>query len=258
MNYHHCAILTLSTGLFAVGCGDGFTTFGPGEGGAGGMGVAGHPEGGNEAGGQGGAGGNMVTPPKSCADVLAATPEADSGVYLVQFPWGAENVYCDMDTDGGGWTLILSYVHEGGENDELVPGKLPTDPYRGYGHGDLEHMAALPFSEVSLYCMTSAHNRVMHFSTAAAGPVEYFRGAQAAMGGWSTGFTTQSGHTTMLPLSANGGFDQPGEDRMTNFPFMETGARTWAIRALGNRWECDDLADAPGYDSDTLHHVWAR
>ena len=42
-----------------------------------------------------------------CAEILATEPNSSSGVYLID-PWndGSTPVeaYCDMDTDGGGWT----------------------------------------------------------------------------------------------------------------------------------------------------------
>jgi len=49
-------------------------------------------------------------PADSCAAILADDPESDSDVYWVDPPGGTQSepfeIYCDMDTDGGGWALV--------------------------------------------------------------------------------------------------------------------------------------------------------
>lgn len=50
--------------------------------------------------------------PRSCRQILAADPDAANGVYSIDpdGPFGAASVsvYCQMSTDGGGWTLVSS------------------------------------------------------------------------------------------------------------------------------------------------------
>lgn len=56
--------------------------------------------------------------PTSCRAVKEASPSATSGAHWLNIGGTAVRGYCDMDTDGGGWLLVLNYVHKGGTNPE--------------------------------------------------------------------------------------------------------------------------------------------
>jgi len=54
---------------------------------------------------------------RTCAEVLSSDPTAGNGTYTVTITTGgkARKVYCDMSTDGGGWTRFLHIVNKDGK-----------------------------------------------------------------------------------------------------------------------------------------------
>ena len=216
-----------------------------------------------------------TTPPvlKSCKEILQNFPLAESGIYTID-PDDAgalpsTSCYCDMNTDGGGWTLVLNYLHLGGTNPALktLSNSLPllgstslgvdeSASTTTWGHIIPTYLNAFTFSELRFYAATSGHSRIIHFKTSHSNTINYFKTGTGSMTGINTSFTALSGHTANLPNSARDYYTNDGNTAMTNFPFWLASTYHWGIRGLGARWEVDDF---PGDSRNNTHHqIWIR
>ena len=164
------------------------------------------------------------------------------------------------------------YAHAGGENADLAPGTIPTDPTGGYSHVSLQDLDGFTedgIEAVRFYCHTSDHDRKIHFKTGNAFQAGVaFDGSLAgnSAAAWTSGFTALDGHSAYLP-GATENVETDETYGFWNFPFAKHDHYQWGIRARWDdddvlrRWECDDVHGetyAAAVAQTTLHQVWVR
>jgi hypothetical protein len=208
----------------------------------------------------------------SCADALAMTCDTTPGRYRICSDVGQPpvTVYCDQETDDGGWMLLYSYRHFSGENRPINRSTIPLDPVSGYSHFHLNQIPgynASAIDSVRFYCMTSGHNRAIHFKNAHP-IVRSIAYDGKATSNSATAWTDKTCHVTELPdhaghlpLSTNAALQ---DDGFLRFPFFASQTSHWAIAGTfggAPRFECDDFLgnSFPGtLRTNTTHNVWVR
>lgn len=214
---------------------------------------------------------------KNCREIITYYPMSPSGQYTID-PDGAgalpsTTCYCDMTTDGGGWTLVLNYLHRGGTNPWLW-GKTNNLPLLGstvlgtdesgsattWGHTTPEYLNAFSFTELRFYGVTSAHSRIVHFKTNHANTISYFKTGYGSMSGINANYTLLANHSAYIPYYATSYFTDQGTLAMTNFPFWLGANYHWGIRGQDYRWEVDDYPaySGTGYQNHTYNQIWIR
>ena len=228
----------------------------------------------------------------SAKQILEYNPAAQSGIYYIK--WDGVNaypIYCEMSLAGGGWMMILNYVHLGGTNPSLLVrnNSFPhlnseytlggdesgsTSTIDGtWGHIGNALANSNNWTEYMFYGKTSFHNRIIHFTGNNTNIVNYIKTGSGSMVPYYADTSTNSNaelyNNASLPLFINSdrsGFSNQGDSAMTNFPIYGNSTignprSHWGIRGLGDRWEVDDYPASQGGTSsgnNTIHRIWVR
>lgn len=200
-------------------------------------------------------------------EIVGSVP---TGTYYFSFNGATFQGVLDNDTDGGGWLMILNYVHQAGDNSNLqvrntdLPllgaSTLGTSEAASpsWGHFGNALAADIDFEEVRFFAQTSRDpNNIIDFTTDFSAVLDYVKTGNGSFSGINNPANYNLGvsHNASIPQNAPDFFGNQGDLALTNFPFWRSGQAHWGIRGLGNRWEVDDFT----YNSfSTIHRVWVR
>ena len=120
----------------------------------------------------------------------------------------------------------------------------PSSPTEGYSHIWLEDLglAASDVDSVKFYCKTSAHSRVMHFSSS----TDWVK--NAIVTGSDTGQSSfvldfRDDEICMItPRNLPDAADLAAYNELTNAIFYVSNTYHWGMKIQGSRWECDDMS----------------
>jgi hypothetical protein len=232
--------------------------------------------------------GTEKKPALTCADIKKWGPKSSkSGIYWIELPAkGPQKVFCDMETDKGGWTLFFNYLHQPGQELFLNENKLPND-MRVNSHMYLENagFSARDVKDIRFICTErfKAYKKYWHFKTSNRDIISVaMTGDQTSLkaGSLANGYieirppeAIVGKYTSAVQKNQVGQFDIFGKNPKGGFTSTTFGSSTydanWTVKGdspVQDIFECGSSHKAAGYTAPeespnmvfTHHSIWFR
>ena len=160
-------------------------------------------------------------------------------------------------TSGGPWTPSGRIARRTGSAAPLKYA-LPNSPTESYSHvnADFLDVQRRPRSKAArFYCVTSNHDRVLHFMSNNSKVLKsvWQGGAPSSRDDWLE-FEALEGTALLPAITERAGF--AGTASLSWYPFWRWNHVCWSIKGIDNRRECGDKYSKTRHN--TTHQIWAR